>query len=263
MERDRARRPATGSADAARRADSRRDRLQWRHCRRTPHHAGPRRIGLLRLDSRRRAGRAELWIWTDVDGIMTRRSAPRAGRHGARRNHLRGSRGTGLRRRQSAASAHARAAGRTRIPVWSKNSFAPEKPGTRIVPKLAAGNAGARAVTSMANVALVSLEPASAAICGRAVDGAGARRAGPQPTSKSWPSPAPATGRVSASWSASDELETALKRSKPRSRSNSRTATSTPRSGHRSGAAGGGRRRHARHSRASPDASSPRFRGRT
>jgi aspartate kinase len=48
-----------------------------------------------------------------------------------------------------------------RIPVWSKNSFAPEKPGTRIVSVLGAGNSGARAVTSMANVALVSLEPAS------------------------------------------------------------------------------------------------------
>ena len=52
------------------------------------------------------------------------------------------------------------------IPVWSKNSFAPEKPGTRIVPALGAGNSGARAVTSMANVALVSLEPANAAVSG-------------------------------------------------------------------------------------------------
>jgi aspartokinase/homoserine dehydrogenase 1 len=53
-----------------------------------------------------------------------------------------------------------------KIPVWSKNSFSPEKPGTRIVSKLAAGNTGARAVTSMANVALVSLEPASAGVGG-------------------------------------------------------------------------------------------------
>jgi aspartate kinase len=52
------------------------------------------------------------------------------------------------------------------IPVWSKNSFAPEKPGTRIVPQLTAGNSGAKAVTSMANVALVALEPASAAVSG-------------------------------------------------------------------------------------------------
>jgi aspartokinase/homoserine dehydrogenase 1 len=52
------------------------------------------------------------------------------------------------------------------IPVWSKNSFAPHKPGTRIVRALGAGNSGARAVTSMATVALVSLEPANAAISG-------------------------------------------------------------------------------------------------
>ena len=47
-----------------------------------------------------------------------------------------------------------------KIPVWSKNSFAPEKPGTRIVPTTAE-RPGPRAVTSMANVALVSLEPAN------------------------------------------------------------------------------------------------------
>ena len=52
------------------------------------------------------------------------------------------------------------------IPVWSKNSFAPEKPGTRSVPALGAGKSGARAVTSRGNVALVSLEPASSAVSG-------------------------------------------------------------------------------------------------
>ncbi len=52
-----------------------------------------------------------------------------------------------------------------KIPVWSKNSFAPEKPGTKIVPALAEAN-GTRAVASMANVALVSLEPASAELNG-------------------------------------------------------------------------------------------------
>ena len=35
------------------------------------------------------------------------------------------------------------------IPVWSKNSFAPEKPGTRIVPKIESAR-GPHAVTSMA-----------------------------------------------------------------------------------------------------------------
>src|SRR5258706_11628523 len=41
------------------------------------------------------------------------------------------------------------------VPVWSKNSFAPEKPGTRIVSTLSTPG-GARAVTSLAKVALVS-----------------------------------------------------------------------------------------------------------
>jgi aspartokinase/homoserine dehydrogenase 1 len=111
-------------------------------------------------------GASELWIWTDVDGIMTAdpRLVP-----GARV----------LQEITYAEAAELAYAGakvlhpRTiaplvdhGIPVWSKNSFAPEKPGTRIVPKLGAGNSGARAVTSMANVALISLEPASSLIGG-------------------------------------------------------------------------------------------------
>ena len=52
-----------------------------------------------------------------------------------------------------------------KIPVWSKNSFAPDKPGTKIVPAIATAT-GARAVASMRNVALVALEPASAELSG-------------------------------------------------------------------------------------------------
>ena len=52
-----------------------------------------------------------------------------------------------------------------RIPVWSKNSFNIAAPGTKIVPEIAVAS-GARAVTSMAKVALVSLEPASTEITG-------------------------------------------------------------------------------------------------
>jgi aspartate kinase len=51
------------------------------------------------------------------------------------------------------------------IPVWSKNSFNLKHPGTRIVGSVEAPP-GPRAVTSMANVALISLEPASAALSG-------------------------------------------------------------------------------------------------
>jgi aspartokinase/homoserine dehydrogenase 1 len=54
------------------------------------------------------------------------------------------------------------------IPVWSKNSFAPEKPGTRIVPKIDSAR-GPHAVTSMADVALVSIEPANSTLSGTRV----------------------------------------------------------------------------------------------
>jgi aspartate kinase len=51
------------------------------------------------------------------------------------------------------------------IPVWSKNSFAPHKPGTKIVSHFDEPK-GARAVTSMSNVALISMEPANAVLSG-------------------------------------------------------------------------------------------------
>jgi aspartate kinase len=108
---------------------------------------------------------AELWIWTDVDGIMTAdprivpdaavlaevtyREAAELAYNGAKVLHPR-----------TLAPLVEKG-----IPVWSKNSFAPEKPGTRIAARID-GAGGARAVTSMAKVALVSVEPASAAISG-------------------------------------------------------------------------------------------------
>ena len=104
---------------------------------------------------------AELWIWTDVDGIMsadprlvpdaqvleevTYAEAAELAYHGAKVLHP-----------KTLAPLVER-----KIPVWSKNSFAPEKPGTRIVPAIAEEANGARAVASMKNVALVALEPAS------------------------------------------------------------------------------------------------------
>ena len=107
----------------------------------------------------------ELWIWTDVDGIMTAdprlvpdpavlhevtyREAAELAYNGAKVLHPRTL--APLAERQ--------------IPVWSKNSFAPEKPGTKIVPEVKTPP-GPRAVTSMANVALISMEPDSAEISG-------------------------------------------------------------------------------------------------
>lgn len=110
---------------------------------------------------------SELWIWTDVDGIMsadprlvpdaqvleevTYAEAAELAYNGAKVLHPR-----------TLAPLAER-----KIPVWSKNSFAPEKPGTRIVPAISEEAArGVRAVTSMANVALISVEPASPELSG-------------------------------------------------------------------------------------------------
>ena len=108
---------------------------------------------------------AELWIWTDVDGIMsgdprlvtdarvlpeiTYAEAAELAYNGAKVLHPR-----------TLAPLAERG-----IPVWSKNSFAPEKPGTRILPTVDAGH-GPHAVTSMTDVALVSMEPLSSSVSG-------------------------------------------------------------------------------------------------
>lgn len=118
---------------------------------------------------------AELWIWTDVDGIMT--ADPRLVPDASILAEITYGEAAEL-AWAGAKVLHPRTLAplvERGIPVWSKNSFAPEKPGTRIVPSLASGNPGARAVTSMANVALISLEPAGAAgggvhIMARALD---------------------------------------------------------------------------------------------
>ncbi len=117
---------------------------------------------------------SELWIWTDVDGIMT--ADPRLVPDSAVLPEVTYAEAAEL-AYNGAKVLHPRTLAPLidkGIPVWSKNSFAPEKPGTRIVPQRET-RSGARAVTSMANVALISLEPASpeipgARLMGRALD---------------------------------------------------------------------------------------------
>ena len=111
-------------------------------------------------------GATELWIWTDVDGIMT--ADPRLVKDAEVLTEITYGEAAEL-AYAGAKVLHPRTLApliERGIPVWSKNSFKPEVPGTRIVPRLAAGNLGARAVTSMANVALVSLEPANSTVSG-------------------------------------------------------------------------------------------------
>ena len=108
---------------------------------------------------------AELWIWTDVDGIMS--ADPRLVKEARVLEAVTYSEAAEL-AYNGAKVLHPRTLAPLadrQIPVWSKNSFHREHPGTRIVSKVDAPP-GPRAVTSMANVALISLEPASAAVSG-------------------------------------------------------------------------------------------------
>lgn len=108
---------------------------------------------------------AELWIWTDVDGIMS--ADPRLVPDAQVLEEITYAEAAEL-AYAGAKVLHPRTLAplaEKKIPVWSKNSFAPEKPGTKIVPSVAVGY-GTRAVASMKNVALVALEPASAELNG-------------------------------------------------------------------------------------------------
>ncbi|MEZ5400556.1 MAG: aspartate kinase [Bryobacteraceae bacterium] len=113
---------------------------------------------------------SEVWIWTDVDGIMT--ADPRLVPDPAVLDEVTYREAAEL-AYNGAKVLHPRTLAplvEGEIPVWSKNSFAPEKPGTRIVSQVKAPP-GPRAVTSMAGVALISLEPASPEISGTRVMG--------------------------------------------------------------------------------------------
>jgi aspartate kinase len=108
---------------------------------------------------------SELWIWTDVDGIMT--GDPRLVTDARVLDEITYSEAAEL-AYNGAKVLHPRTLAplvERQIPVWSKNSFAPEKPGTKIVPRLSTAR-GPHAVTSMADVALVSIEPADSALSG-------------------------------------------------------------------------------------------------
>jgi bifunctional aspartokinase / homoserine dehydrogenase 1 len=107
----------------------------------------------------------ELWIWTDVDGIMT--GDPRLVSDARVLESVTYNEAAEL-AYNGAKVLHPRTLAplvEKQIPVWSKNSFAPEKPGTRIVPHIEAAR-GPHAVTSMSDVALVAIEPADSAMSG-------------------------------------------------------------------------------------------------
>src|SRR5205814_2095106 len=95
---------------------------------------------------------SELWIWTDVDGIMS--ADPRLVSDAQVLDEITYAEAAEL-AYNGAKVLHPRTLAplaERKIPVWSKNSFAPEKPGTRIVQSIAEPNA-TRAVASMRHVA--------------------------------------------------------------------------------------------------------------
>ena len=108
---------------------------------------------------------SELWIWTDVDGILT--ADPRLVKDARVLGEVSYSEAVEL-AFNGAKVLHPRTLTplvKKQIPVWIKNSFAPEKQGTRIVPEISADH-GVRAITSLAAVALITIEAASASMSG-------------------------------------------------------------------------------------------------
>ena len=108
---------------------------------------------------------AELWIWTDVDGILS--ADPRVVRDARVLGEVTYNEAAEL-AYNGARVLHPRTLVplvEKQIPVWVRNSFRPEISGTRIVPRIRNGR-GARAITSLANVALISIEAASVSMSG-------------------------------------------------------------------------------------------------
>ena len=99
----------------------------------------------------------EAIIWTDVDGVLTAdprlvpeartipeisyREAAELAYFGAKVLHPK----------------TLRAVMPQEIPVWIRNSFAPEKPGTKITPKGRSSGGGAKALTAISDVSLIAL----------------------------------------------------------------------------------------------------------
>ena len=104
---------------------------------------------------------AELWIWTDVDGIMSADPRLVRGRAGAGGDHVRRGGRAGIYRRQGAASADAGAAGGEEDPGLEQEQLRARRSRGRRSCRRSRWRRGARAVASMGNVALVALEPAS------------------------------------------------------------------------------------------------------
>ena len=109
---------------------------------------------------------AELWIWTDVDGIMT--ADPRLVADAKVLHEVTYGEAAEL-AYNGAKVLHPRTLAplaERQIPVWSKNSFNLAAPGTKIVPSITEDSHGPRAVTSLRNVAMIAIEPVAGGLSG-------------------------------------------------------------------------------------------------
>lgn len=99
----------------------------------------------------------EVWIWTDVDGVMTAdprlvpeaRILPEISYREAIELSFFGAKVIHPKTIQPVM--------KKKIPVWIKNSFQPASPGTRIVPSAADGQRGVKAITSVSKAHLVTV----------------------------------------------------------------------------------------------------------
>ncbi len=102
-------------------------------------------------------GADEIWIWTDVDGVMTAdprlvpdaRTLPAISFSEATELAYFGAKVIHSRTMQPAAVAN--------IPIWIKNTFNPDHPGTRIGPE-PAQNGAVKAITAIPNVSVITVE---------------------------------------------------------------------------------------------------------
>ncbi|HWP83884.1 MAG TPA: aspartate kinase [Terriglobia bacterium] len=99
----------------------------------------------------------ELWIWTDVDGVLS--ADPKMVDKAAILSELTYEEAAELSHFGAKVLHHKTLAplATRMIPVWIKNTFAPDKPGTRIGPPRPDSAKGAKAVTSLAPVAMLTL----------------------------------------------------------------------------------------------------------
>lgn len=103
------------------------------------------------------AGADEVWIWTDVDGVLT--ADPRICPDATMLAEISFAEAIEL-AYYGAKVIHPRAAypaAEAGIPVWIKNSFRPEVPGTRITQKAASMNSPVKSVTCVKKASLITL----------------------------------------------------------------------------------------------------------